>query len=80
MYVSRSLVDPGQHEIVLDGIVTAARRRNEQLDVTGCLIFVLTEEMQTKPTTSRAPEPINALLQLMENFSSQHDHIPPILH
>ena len=140
MHVNQSLVDPGQQEIVLDGIVTAARRRNEQLDVTGCLIFArtrfaqildgpadaiaelrqsiradhrhvgvtpievgqiggrrfsewslayagpsifverITEEMLTKLTTSRAPEPINALLQLMENLTPQHDHIPPILH
>jgi hypothetical protein len=140
MYVSQSLVDPEQHEIVLDGIVEAARRRNEQLDVTGCLIsartkfaqilegpaeavaelrrrisgdhrhvgiitidvgqletrrfsewslayagpsmFVerITEEMLTHLTTSREQEPINALLQMMEDFAARSSYVPPTRH
>ena len=40
MYISRSLIDPDQYPFVLDAIVEAACRRNERLDVTGCLISV----------------------------------------
>jgi hypothetical protein len=46
MYISRSLVDPDQYQFVLDGIVEAACRKNERLDVTGCLISVRTNFAQ----------------------------------
>jgi Sensors of blue-light using FAD len=46
MYVSQSMVDPEQHDLVLNRIVDAARRKNEQLDITGCLISARTRFAQ----------------------------------
>ena len=69
MYVSQSLVDPEQHEIVLGGIVEAARRRNEQLDVTGCLISSRTKFAQI------LEGPADAVAELRRRISDDHRHV-----
>jgi Sensors of blue-light using FAD len=69
MYVSQSLVDPEQHELILNGIVDAARRKNEQLDITGCLISARTKFAQI------LEGPAEAIAELRRCISGDHRHV-----
>ena len=68
MYVSKSLIAPERGADVLDDIVAVARRRNQELDVTGCLIFARNRFAQI------LEGPIGALTQLKKDIEADGRH------
>lgn len=72
MYVSRSLLVPDHRLNVLDDIVATARRRNQELDVTGCLIFARDRFAQI------LEGPVDSLEQLRKDIKADERHMDVI--